>query len=319
LKTPFNPKAKLWWHGDRVKEWLETGRTTPSLAEVSPTGYCNARCPWCFFKEKWTGDQIDPNVMVGALHAMPDLGIKAVNWTGGGEPVLHPQFSEFVALAADLKLKQGLFTNAYQEIPHQEAFEWIRISMTDKHWHEIVKPHVPFGMVVNETPVPWQLNMTHLRNYKKSESERINSDLCLRARSVGAAYFQIRPALSQDFKDQPVLTEPVYLHDYATDEFKVFTTPYKYLEAARPRHYKDCYGYHICPSIDWRGHVVACLYLSDDPDYILGNLNEDPLPNIWRDIPNKVPVIDACQHCCKNHEINKVMAEARSCPNRDFL
>ena len=92
----FNPQAKLLHHADRVKVWLSKKHTWPILVEVAPTGYCNASCPWCFFKDKQSKERIKTATMLKALDDMSRHALCAVNWSGGGEPTLHPDFGVFV-------------------------------------------------------------------------------------------------------------------------------------------------------------------------------------------------------------------------------
>jgi len=300
----FEPQAKLLWHGDKVKKWLETGRINPILVEIAPTGYCNASCPWCFFKEKQDKERISTPVLLRAIDDLVKLGIKAINWSGGGEPTLHPDFERFLFHAARQGVKQGLFTNGYNTIPAQELFAWIRISLTDKGFARIKKPHVPFGICVN-----------HVESYS-------NDDLlgfCLEAHNFGARYFQIRPALVGSYDKQPILKAPTFLQRCAGHNFDVYVTDYKYKEAIKPKDYSECYGYHFCPSIDWNGKLSVCLYLTLNPEYILGDLNKESLLDIWHAIEKSAVVTEKCQNCCKNHEINKLLYKTKNIHLEDFL
>ncbi|MFA6106346.1 MAG: radical SAM protein [Patescibacteria group bacterium] len=300
----LNPHAKLLWNGDRVKSWLEGDKIHPILIEIAPTGYCNANCPWCFFENQKTAEKIDPAVMLKTIDELAKNGVKAINWTGGGEPTLHPQFAEFVRRAADCGIEQGLFTNGYLEIPEQEKFSWIRISLTDKGVDAIKKPRVPFGINLNQTA-----------NQTEDELKKI----CQEARDLGAAYFQVRPALLGSHKIQPKLTPPDYLKKYASEDFQVYTTPYKYEEAVRPKEYNKCYGYSFCPSINWKGHLGVCLYMMGDKNFIFGDLNEAGYSALWEKIPEHIKVSPACQNCCKNHEINKLLDLSKGIIQTSFL
>jgi MoaA/NifB/PqqE/SkfB family radical SAM enzyme len=300
----FDPQAKLLWHGDRVKEWLRTGRTKPILVEVAPTGYCNAACPWCFFKGKRSMKHIDSDIMMNAIDDMVKLGVKALNWSGGGEPTLHPDFSLFVKYAARRGLKQGLFTNGYRIIPLQDKFEWIRISLTDKGFSKIKKPRVPFGICVN-----------HTVTQSPSEIKK----LCVQAQLFGASYFQTRPALMDNYKKQPWLLSPRYLNKLKSKKFDICVTEYKYEEARKPKDYAYCYGYHFCPSIGWNGKVSTCLYLTLSPKHILGDLNKTRLLNIWPKIIKRMKVSKDCQNCCKNHQINKILYATKHIGAIDFI
>ncbi|MDP8265821.1 MAG: radical SAM protein [Candidatus Aceula meridiana] len=300
----FEPQAKLLWHGDIVKEWVNTGRTSPILVEVAPTGYCNANCPWCFFSKQQSKQEILPQTMMQALVELAAGKVKAINWSGGGEPTLHKKFPLFVKYASLQGLKQGLFTNGLKEIPHQDKFEWIRISLTDQGFKKIVRPKVPFGICVNQ-----------IEAYGYQELRKF----CCLAKQYGASYFQIRPALSEYYKNQVNLRVPSFLKEYENRDFKVYITDYKYRESTKPKTYKYCYGYHFCPSIDWKGNLSVCLYLGYKKEYVLGNLNKKAFKDIWKKIPKRKKVIDSCQNCCKNHEINKILYNVSNLESVDFL
>jgi len=292
----FGPVEKLLWHGDRIKRWLESDRSLPILVEIAPTAFCNASCPWCFFKDRKSDAKIDSLKMMEIIEDLALLGVKAINWTGGGEPTLHPHFKDFVERAFFLGIEQGIFTNGLQEIPHQDKFEWIRISLTDAGLKKTIKPKVPFGICINQTKL---LGETDLRM------------LCLQARGLGSSYLQVRPALIGDHLSQPELEIPVYLKEYEKKGFEVYLTEYKYRDARQARSYDFCYGYNFCPSIDWEGMLSTCLYLSGDKRFILGDLKKDRILDIWPEIAKKIPVVPECQNCCKNHEINKILDRAK--------
>jgi len=300
----LNPQAKLLWHGDRVKHWLEGDKAWPVLIEIAPTGYCNADCPWCFFKGKLSREIIDTDKLLRTLVELANSGLKAVNWTGGGEPALHPDFHKLVSYTKTLGLKQGLFTNGYNEIPFQDMFEWIRISLTPKGFKAIKKPQVPFGICLNQTS-------------KYTDTGLVM--FCEQTRDFGAAYFQIRPALESNYKKQPAMSIPVFLKKYETPDFKVYLTEYKYIEAVKPRDYDECYGYHFSPSIDWHGKVLPCLYLSGDPKYVWGDINIETFPSIWSRVPAMVKVSDDCQCACKCNEINRLLFAAKKAKQVEFL
>ena len=242
--------------------------------------------------------------MIRALTDFASLGAEAVNWSGGGEPTVHPSFPEFVAHAASVGLKQGIFTNAYREVPHQDLFSWIRVSWTERGLGPVKRPHVPFGMRLN-----------HTREYTKADL----IDFCTKSKEFGASYFQITPALELSHLDQPALDVPYFLKEYEDDRFSVHINEYKYKDATKPRGYSDCYGYHLCPSIDWHGHITVCLYMTLDKEFELGDLNKESLLDIWPRIIAKAPVVAKCQNCCKNNSINKAMITAKNVSETSFL
>jgi organic radical activating enzyme len=285
--------------------WLEGCNTSPVLVEISPTGYCNASCPWCFFKAKHDGEQINKYTMLKALKSMREIGVLAVNWTGGGEPTLHPDFNSFTKLANDLGLQQGLFTNAYKVIHNPERFEWIRISLTDKGYDPIIVPDAPFGICFNLT--------------KTNTADELE-ELCIRAKNIGASYFQVRPALEGHYSKQPFLVPPIELRKHNTNDFKVLLTEYKFIDARKPHGYDRCYGGQFCSSIDWNGNLGMCMYRTGEDGYILGDLNKHDFKELWRMTPEDgCEVNDGCQNCCKNHEINKALYLCKHVRQVNFL
>jgi len=300
----LNPQAKLLRHGDRVKAWFEGMVPMPILVEIALTDECNASCPWCDFKNKHGNTYINRNTLLSTLKELARIGVKAVNWTGGGEPTLHPNFSEFVAEAHKLGIEQGLFTNAYLSIENPEMFKWIRISLTDKGFKLIKKPNGYFGICVN---------------ILVDTTEKRLRACCTLSRVMGAKYLQVRPALVEDYKKQPLLSIPQYLKEYETDDFKVILTPYKFEDATKPHGYDRCYGYHFCPSIDWRGKVGVCLYRMGEERYVFGDLNKDTFTKIWYHKDVSIDLVNEnCQNCCKNHVINKLLFEAKHVEHANF-
>lgn len=297
----FAPQEKLLWNGSRVERLLRTGSTAPVLIEIAPVGYCNASCPWCFFRDKHSSSVINSALMFKALHDLAKAGIKAINWSGGGEPTLHPDFESFVEIAHGLGIQQGLFTNALQPIPKEGCFSWIRISLTDRGFEGIVKPEVPFGICLNQL---------------EEHSEQDLIDYCFKAQAFGASYFQARPALVDP---QPVMEAPTFLKKLEKPGFKVITTDYKYSESVKTKDYADCVGYHLCPSIDYEGNVSACLYRSNEACYVFGNLKEKSFSEIYENIPATVKVNAGCQNCCKLHEVNRAIARAKTVTHKYFL
>ena len=119
---------------------------------------------------------------------------------------------------------------------------------------------------------------------------------------------------------QPMIIPPSYLKEYETNDFKVMLTPYKFKEAVIPREYDKCYGYHFCPSINWKEKVGVCLYRMEKEKYILGDLKEKTFTEIWQQKNCSEDLVDdKCQNCCKNHEINKMLFEAKQLKHVNFL
>lgn len=307
----FNPQVKLLWHWQRINSWLKTGSSVPILIEISPTNYCNARCSWCFYSGTHNNKRVERKVMLRVLSDMASLGVKAISWTGGGEPTLHPYFNEFAKESYKLNFKQGLFTNCLNyrvNNANPDFFEWIRISLTDRYIQGIDKKLLK-KYLNSKAKVGICLNLT-------KDNEPHLEKITKQAKKLGVDYFQVRPALNKTYRSQPVFKIPYHLKSMETDNFRIFLSEYKFIDSTKERDYDVCYGHHFCPVIDFNGDVNVCMYKLGQKPYIFGNLNKMSFIDIWNSerrkkiISNKLINHD-CQVCCKNHEINKLLYQIK--------
>lgn len=81
----------------------------PLSMEILLTNKCNLRCDICNFKNYHDGSLMDKNTIEQILKTNPQL--ITVEWSGGGEPLLHPYMEYFIDLAYSLYIKQILITN----------------------------------------------------------------------------------------------------------------------------------------------------------------------------------------------------------------
>ena len=294
----FLPQLKLMMHS-RLLSYLKGGSVVPINIEISPCGICNANCPWCFYDNNRTGDILDTEVLMKFIDEAVSMGVKAITWTGGGEPTLHPDFKY---IAENITIDQGLITNGLV-MPKYDAkvFSWIRVSKTEAPWNEDVltelkKSSKSLGMCIN-----WM-----------GENEDEIKEALEIAHRLDIDYVQVRPALPSDGK-----TVDCKMPSF-TDE-KLLVTKYKFDEARLQREYDRCEGYHFVPFLWEDGNLDVCGYQRDKEGYGLGNIYEQTLFEIMCKKPSHVEVLSDCQICCKNHEINKLLYSLKEMEDINFV
>ena len=92
----FNPQAKVLANVENVIQFIETQNAPPVLVEFDPSNACNHGCYFCISsyihlpesKELETFDRsiMPKDLMLSICKDLVDMKIKAINWTGGGEP-----------------------------------------------------------------------------------------------------------------------------------------------------------------------------------------------------------------------------------------
>jgi organic radical activating enzyme len=129
----FEP-GKLFFHADRVMHWLQGELITPVTLELDLTLACNDRCPYCPHLFAHGSRHLQLDSIRRVLDEAAQLGIPGLTVTGGGEPLMHPKFSEVLGVIRDYPFSAGIITNGgllTEEIASQMAstFDWIRVSL----------------------------------------------------------------------------------------------------------------------------------------------------------------------------------------------
>src|SRR5690606_13491515 len=102
--------SKALVHLDQLAGWKRGDKPAPVTVEWDLSNRCSLGCQSCHFahthtRGPWTkrqralpvlfdagGDLADTELVKRGLSEMADYGVKAVVWSGGGEPTLHPDW-----------------------------------------------------------------------------------------------------------------------------------------------------------------------------------------------------------------------------------
>lgn len=98
---------------DDFARMKEGGVARPAMATVFLAYGCNFHCPGCHYNaENEQGWQtIDAEALLRRLAEAKAMGLQAVNYSGGGEPLFHRNAFEIFSRSYDLGLRVGTITN----------------------------------------------------------------------------------------------------------------------------------------------------------------------------------------------------------------
>uniref|UniRef100_A0A6M3KEY9 Putative radical SAM superfamily protein n=1 Tax=viral metagenome TaxID=1070528 RepID=A0A6M3KEY9_9ZZZZ len=166
---------KLLHHTDLIEEIKLRRRSTPVSLQLAPTSVCNLNCVFCSNTNRKSHESLGLEDVKVLLWNLYEIGLKTVEWTGGGDPLLWDHLEESVSFAEDLGMEQGLITNGLVLGKYDKDFfsplMWIRVSMNGLDYiDEINIPDIPhtvlgFSYVMNEKTT--EKSLLSLRNHVK--------------------------------------------------------------------------------------------------------------------------------------------------------
>ena len=151
-KTVYSTEKALY-HRDQMKSLLVGRQPYPVHVEIIISDLCNHDCFFCAYRlSGYTSNemfQIEPgqtrvarnpnrkiltNKVFEIIDDCEKMGVKAIQFTGGGEPTVHPDFVRIVSYAQDAGFDTSLVTNGntlHKPDHRSVALEmaWVRISI----------------------------------------------------------------------------------------------------------------------------------------------------------------------------------------------
>ncbi len=152
----------------RAREFFVGGKLYPYHGQISLTNRCNLDCGFCSCSDRDKGAELSLAKAQNIMFQFQLLGMKALTITGGGEPILHPQFDEFVIFVNKLEISMGLVTNglALGTVPVSTLSKlvWCRVSASDESCLDSLFPKVEEA--VSSSPgVDWAYSYVVTENY----------------------------------------------------------------------------------------------------------------------------------------------------------
>lgn len=219
-------QLKPAWHPEQLVQLRKGKQPPPVHVQLILSDLCNQDCGFCAYRmstglssELFAEGRLavsghnNPVRWIGTPKAEEiiddcyELGVKAIQFTGGGEPTVHPDHRDLFMRAHRYGIDAGLVTNGLKMLPTHEAFQqmtWIRVSIDagspedyaavrrvpEGHWHKVwdnvgtlaatYQGTLGIGFVV--TP----------------ENYRGIVDCALRARDAGASNMRVGAVFSEE-------------------------------------------------------------------------------------------------------------------------
>lgn len=137
--TPYS-QLKIFYHQEVLEHLMKKERCNPVYIRIKPTNKCNHNCNYCHYRSAYLDlDEYDPmdeiphDKMMEIIDDMADMGVKAVTFSGGGEPLLYPYIEEAMEKIVNYGIDLSIITNGSllkgKKAEILSKAKWVRISI----------------------------------------------------------------------------------------------------------------------------------------------------------------------------------------------
>ncbi|MHA1816264.1 MAG: radical SAM protein [Candidatus Heimdallarchaeaceae archaeon] len=282
---------KIYYYLDQVEK-LNKGEFVPPVScEIDPSNSCNLKCNFCMFGE-WREthhEHLDLDLYISAIGDLSKMGTKSITFTGGGEPLMNPNYNLMAKMAKSLGFQIGLVTNGVllDTVENLEDYLFIRISL-DAHNvkdYKKVKGMDHFDRVIKNIKKALKRNkiigLSYVVGPDNNKDLQKAEDL---ANELGAAYIQIKPSYINDRGE--IFT------DFEYPDGRSISTK-RYL----PEDNVPCTIAALTGIIGANGDVYYCCQGRGVDRLILGNLRDKSFKELWTERLKLRPNVSLCPMC----------------------
>jgi len=335
--------GKIFHFPDRLQK-IAAGEIPPPIhVRLKPTNRCNHRCSYCCFRnpELYLGqgmderDEIPQAKMREIVADMVNMGVRAVTFSGGGEPLCYPHIVETANSLADGGIKVAMLSNG--ALLKGEAAEllarratWVRVSIdaADPETYARVRSvgRGEFDRVCNNmrafASMPGRKCVLGVNLIVTQENSAQVLRFLEMAKELGVDHVKLSAVVTSTEPEENRRYVAVF-HDevkaqireaqqrLADDSFAVIDKVH-FPEAMRESYVRD---YTWCPMarcltvIAADQNVYTCQDKAYTPDGLLGSIREQSFAELWSgpELRERLQNLDPSRHCrhhCVSHAKN---------------
>lgn len=295
-QNTFTPGLnKIIHHQEHLAKIERREVTGPIHVSFWPNNYCNFNCKYCCFGEyfkghKRDGVELELEDFIVAIDTLKKYGLKACEFSGGGNPILWKHFDEGVDYAYNKGLNLSLVTNGPMNLANVNTlskFSWIRLSMQSLNHAKTCG----FNLIPD--------------NVRKSMSYIIFDERTLN--SIAKVYDWAKET-GTTIRVAPIRPCEQSWSDKVRDEVKKYGKPLLFFDkpSGSPQ---GCYFAWIRGAVDWKGQYLPCPSIELSPESF-GKIPDDfPVCHV-KDLEKWLienPPHDMgyrCTHCNCGKEVN---------------
>lgn len=253
-KPGFEKLIHHWEHLDKIRN---AEVTAPIHVSFFPTNFCNLNCEYCCFKNTVrTEEELSFEDFKIAIDTLVKYGTRAIEISGGGEPLMWHNFDEAINYAYSKQLKISLITNGILLPTKSEdvlkKFNWIRVSIQSLEYAKNIQMnHIPNSVKKSMSYIVYDSRT--FEGIKKIYQFAKDSDIVVRVAPIRPCNFKLEKAVGDEVNR---LGYPLVFFEK---------------ESGVPL---SCYMAYIRGAINWKGEFLPCPSIEITNDSV-GKIPED--------------------------------------------
>lgn len=336
--------SKLSFHPEKLKALSQGEIIAPLYVRVKPTNKCNHGCFYCSYAPGSTApvsetinliDEIPKEKMLEILSDFRDMGVKAITYSGGGEPLIYPHIEEVMRKTLEYGIDLSIITNG-QSLKGEKAeilanAKWVRISSAEIDAETFAE--------VRKRPESWFYDLIeNIRNFAKIKNHdcelginfavyKKNADKVYTAikyfKGLGVNHIKITPCwfpnfleYHKDTRDSVIKQIAKAREEFEDGSFQIYDTyenDFK-LTGINERTYHKCFVMQTIPVIGADSKVYFCHDKTYSKNGALGSIKERSFKDLWfseeaakifRNFDSK----EGCKHHCTYDSRNLFIAD----------
>jgi len=338
-------RMKIFHFRDKLESLPRNSGTTmaPINIRIKPTNVCNHNCSYCAYRSQNLqlgqdmdqSDFIPRDKMLEIVDDIAEMGVRAVTFSGGGDPFCYPYLQETAEKLAERGVKFAALTNGSRLLGgaakvFSRHATWLRVSMDG--WDDASYaayrgcPEGEFSRVLANMEQFSRLNgpcylgvciVVDNRNFRHIYT------LIQRLKGAGVNSVKVSPCIvSNSGRENNEYHQPLFAEvkeqtararaDFASDSFELFDSYHSQLESFA-KQYRWCPYLQITPVIGADLNVYSC----HDKAYnlgegLLGSIRDIRFRDFWHGTRERFFTIDpsrVCNHHCVMDSSNQQILE----------
>jgi len=286
---------------------------------------------------------LDKELLFKVIDEFSRLGIKGINFTGGGEPLTHPALTELMEHADSQGIDVGIITNGVlldEEKTRRLAriAKFIRISLSSSSAKSYAKLHK-----TPENSFPKLIeNLNLLGGFAKKTQALTGVLFLLDSRTEGELLETVKLVKEsglkfieiRSIKNTPIFTPGALKPQFrdltqeagklASEDFRIIVRDELFRSGDDfGKNYKTCHIHEFVTSISAEGDVYLCCEFEGRKEYAFGNIKDQVFSDIWLSEERRKIIenldLKKCYACCKGDGINNLFDSIERAEHSNFI